>query len=230
MKIKTGVIGLLVLVTVAGLAQMRTWTFEKSGKTIQGEVVGFSGDVVNLRRADGKIYSVPIAYLTASNRTELVAERAKKWREIEVVKLEGAASGGRYKRCAVQGPDVQGDILIDLLPSTVETVLNNRAQRAARIAQLKSWIDNTTQALGPERAGFSNTNMATYDPMTALVYAQDPARLRLEEAKANLAKLQAAYDDYVAQTKAATVVKMKNTGLIYDGLAVWECFDPRKKQ
>lgn len=231
MKTKTGVIGLLLMVAVAGVAEMRTWTFEKSGKTIEGEVVGFSGDAVNLKRPDGKTFSVPIAYLTATNRTVLSAERAKKWKEVEVVNLEGTASGGRYKRCAVQGADVKGDILIDLLPSSVETILNNRNQQAARISELKSWIEDTTQTLGAASSSVNNTNLArTYDAYATLFYGQDPARVRLDEARASLTKLQAAYDDYVNETKAARTLKMKNTALVYQGLPVWECLDPRKKQ
>lgn len=231
MKTKTGVIGLLLTVAVAAVAEMRTWTFEKSGKTIEAEVVGVSGNVVTLKRADGKIYSLPVAYLTASNRIVLAAERAKKWKEVEVVKLEGAASGGRYKRCAVQSADVTGDILIDLLPASVEAILNNRNQRAVRIDQLKSRIENMIQARGlaDTPVNDSNTNRI-YDPNSALVYALDPVRVRIEEARASLAKLQAAYDEYANQTKAARVLKMKNTGLVYQGLPVWECFDPRKKQ
>jgi hypothetical protein len=42
-------------------------------------------------------------------------------------------------------------------------------------------------------------------------------------AKAALAKLKADYAKYVKKTKAATTVRMKNTGLVYEALPVWEC-------
>ena len=101
-------IGLLVTATAVAVAEMRTWTFEESGKTVQGEVLGFAGTAVTLKGADGKTFSVPIAYLTESNRTYLAAERAKQWKEVEVFKLEGEESGGRYKKCTVHGQGVNG--------------------------------------------------------------------------------------------------------------------------
>jgi hypothetical protein len=46
----------------------------------------------------------------------------------------------------------------------------------------------------------------------------------------NLAELQKSYDDYLKKTKDQTTVKMRNTGVVYKGLPVWECFDPREQQ
>jgi len=53
------------------------------------------------------------------------------------------------------------------------------------------------------------------------------ASLDVTDAKVNLAKLQAAYADYIDKTRAATTVKMitvkmKNIGFVYEGLPVWE--------
>jgi hypothetical protein len=49
-------------------------------------------------------------------------------------------------------------------------------------------------------------------------------------AKASLAKLKATYAEYVKKTKAATMVRMKNTGLVYEGLPIWECQVSQKRQ
>jgi hypothetical protein len=164
--------------------------------------------------------------LTESNRVDLAAERLKQWKEVEVVKLEGVMSAGRYKRCTVQGKEVNGEILIQLLPASVEAILNSRNQQAAQIADLKSSIENGDRAVRRASAG---------DPaFVNAVIVQGPgvnlADADLTDAKANLAKLQTAYGDYINKTKAATIVKMKNTGFVYQGLPVWQCADPRKPQ
>jgi len=224
-------LGLLLIVAAVSVAEMRTWTFEKSGKTIQGEIVAFVGtNMVTLKGADGKTFSVPIAYLTASNRVFLAAELAEQWKDVEVVKLEGTASGGRYKKCSVRGKDVDDVVLVDLLPLAVETILKTRNQREAEIAELQSWIKNNAQGLTqvdlvvqvPGTTGGPDTN--------AVYRLKDLATLKVEEAETNLTRLQAAYSNYNAQTKAATTVRMKKTSLVYEGLPVWECFDPRKRQ
>ena len=102
-------IGLLLAAAAVAAAETRTWTFEQSGKTMQAEVAGFSGEAVNLKRADGETVSVPIAYLTESDRDYLAAERTKQWKQIEVIKLDTAGSGGRYKKCTVRGSGVNGE-------------------------------------------------------------------------------------------------------------------------
>jgi hypothetical protein len=89
------IIGLLLTATAVAGAEMRTWTFSESGKTVQGEVLGFTGDAVTLKRVDAKTFSVPIAYLTETDRVFLVAARAQQWKEFEVLKLEGEESAGR---------------------------------------------------------------------------------------------------------------------------------------
>jgi hypothetical protein len=230
MKTALRVVGLLLAATAVAMAQMRTWTFEKSGKTMQGEVVGFAGDTVTIKRPDGQAFSVPIAYLTESNRVDLAAERVKQWKEVEVVKLEGVTSAGRYRRCIVQGKEVNGEILIQLLPASVEAILNSRNQQAAQIADLAERIENQDHAV--QRADLVTPIGAGGDPAYVdAVMAQrkqvNLASLDVTDAKVNLAKLQAAYADYIDKTRAATTVKMitvkmKNIGFVYEGLPVWE--------
>lgn len=234
MKAELRVVGLLLAVTSLAAAEMRTWTFEKNGKTIEGEVVSLSGSAVNLKRPDGKMVSVPIAYLTESNRLDLAAEGAALWKEVEVVKLEGTVStGGRYKKCAVKGKEVSGTIVIELLPPPVEVILNNRNQQASQIADLADRIENKDRAVAradavtPTGAG---GDAAYVNAVMAQRAQVNLAIVDLAQAKADLAKLETAYADYIDQTRAATIVKVKNTGIVYMGSAVWECFDPRKQQ
>jgi hypothetical protein len=228
---RIGVFGFLVVATASSAAEMRTWTFEKSGKTIRAEVSNFVGtNMVALKGADGKSFTVPIAYLVESNRVFLAAELAEQWKEVEVVRLEGTASGGRYKRCTVRGKGVGHVILVDLLPPAVESILKVRNQKEAQIAELQSWMKRNIQTLTP-------VEIVVHDPSMALGYNTNPvyrvkdvSALKAEAAETNLLKLETAFTDYNAQTKAATTVKMKKTGLVYEGLPVWECFDPRKRQ
>lgn len=228
MKTKLRVIGLLLAATTVAVAEMRTWTFQQSGKTMQGEVVGFSGDMVTMKRPDGKTVSVPIAYLAESNRVDLAAERVKQWKEVEVVKLEGVMSAGRYRRCTVQGKEVDGEILIQLLPASVEAILNARNQQAAQIADLAERIGNGERAAQQAHALIPvGTRDPTYDDQRAQVSQAD---VDLATAKGDLDHMKTAYANSVNKTRAATTVKMKNIGLVYEGLPVWECFDPRKPQ
>ena len=225
--------GLLLAATAVAPAEMRTWTFEESGKTIEGEVLSFAGDAVILKGANGKTFSVPIAYLTASNRVFLAAERTKQWKEVEVVKLEGDESGGRYKKCTVRGPGVSGEILIERLPATVEAVLNARNQQAAPITVLSNRIKYDTQAAQQAKASVpaGASPRGRYGQAVRVERAEVKlANQDLKSAKTNLAQLQKSYDAYVDKTKSQTLVRMRNTGMFYKGLAVWECFDSRKPQ
>jgi hypothetical protein len=226
-------IGLLLTATTLAGAEMRTWTFQESGKTVQGELLGFTGDVVTLKRVDGKTFSVPIAYLTETDRVFLVAERAKQWKEVEVLKLEGEESAGRYKKCTVHGQAVNGEILVQRIPAEVEAILNARNQQAAPILVLSNRIRLDTQVVQQAKAGV---------PAGASPYGRYGQAVRVERAevksanqdltssKANLAQLQKSYDDSVEKTRSQTILKMRNTGVLYKTLAVWECFDPRKPQ
>jgi hypothetical protein len=227
------VVGLLLAAVVVALAEMQTWTFQKSGKTIEGEVIDFAGDAVTMKLPDGKTFTVPIAYLTESNRVTLAAERSKQWKEVEVVRLEGAISAGRYKKCTVKGEGVSGAALIQFLPSPVEAILVNRNQQAARIADLSYRIQNWDRAV--RRADAVTPTGAVGDPgyVDAVMAQRGSVNLayeNLEDAKAALTKFQAAYADYLDTTKAATIVKIRRTGLLYGGEPVWECPDPRKPQ
>ncbi len=231
MKIKLQVIGLLLTVTAVAVAEMRTWTFEKSGKTMQGEVVGFVGNSVTMKLPDGKSFAVPIAYLTESNRVYLAAEQAKEWKEVEVIKLEGAVSaGGYYKKCTVKGEQVNGDILIQLLPPSVEAILKSRNQQAVQLAELQSSVESGRRELRRAEAVVHDANMAAaYGPVFTN-YVKHGPRVQIEEAEANLAKQQAAYADTLEKTRAATIVKIKLTGVVYQGAPVWSCASPRQAQ
>lgn len=230
---KISVLGVLlaaiaVVATSVAAAGMRTWNFS-SGATMEAEIVGFpSPETVEVKRSDGKVYTLPTAYLSSADRAYLDAERAKQWKQVSVDKLLGAASAGRYKKCAVSGKDVGGEILVELLPSQAEAILNNRQQQEGQITNLNSRIQedssvarnaNAAAASGGSRA-YRNTNRAQ-----AKLATQDEAA-----AKTSLNKLKADHAEYVKKTKAATTVLMKKTGLVYEGLPVWECQTSQKRQ
>jgi hypothetical protein len=202
-------------------AEMRTWNF-KSGATIEAEIVAFPGpDTVQVKRADGKTVILPAAYLAEADRAYLDAERAKQWKEVSIDKVLGAVSTGRYKKCAVSGKDVGHEILVAKLPSRVETVVNNRQQQEAQITNLSSRITaDSTAARNADAAAVTGGTRAYRNASRAQanLAAKDEAA-----AKASLNKRKADYAEYVKKTKAATTVRMKNTGLVYEGLPVWEC-------
>jgi hypothetical protein len=226
-------IGLLLTATAVAGAEMRTWTFQESGKTVQGEVLGFTGDAVTLKRVDGKTFSVPIAYLTETDRVFLVAERAKQWKEVEVLKLEGEESAGHYKKCTVHGQAVSGEILVQRLPAAVEAVLNARNQQAAPILLLSNRIKLDTQAAQQAKASVpaGASPYGRYGQAVRVERAEvKSANQDLKTAKTILAQLKKSYDDSVEKTRSQTIVKMRNTGVLYKTLSVWECFDPRKPQ
>src|ERR1039458_8752292 len=117
----------LLAATIMASAEMRIWTF-KSGATMEAEIVAFpSPDVVKVKRSDGKVYTLPSAYLAAADRTLPVRPHcAKQWKEVSVNKLLGTV--GPYRKCSVSGKDVGGDILIARLPAEAAAVLNNRQE------------------------------------------------------------------------------------------------------
>lgn len=219
-------IGLLLAATA--LAEMRTWTFQQSGKTIQGEVLSFAGDTVTMKLPDGKTFSVPIAYLTESNRVTLAAERAKLWKEVEVVRLEDLLSAGRYAKCTVKGRELNGVIVIQFLPESVEAILINRNQQAAQIANLSAKVSAGERAIQQGRAVIP---LGTRDP------AYEGQRVQVNQvdidvitAKGDLEDMKKAYADSLNKTRAATIVKIKRSGVLYGREPVWECPDPRKPQ
>ena len=204
----------------------------KSGATIQGQVIGIGAEAVTIKKnSDGKTYTLPVAYLSDSNRFELALEKAREWQPIEVIRLEGSASAGRYKRCLVHGTNVSEVILIQSLPAIVENILNSRNQQASQIAALSDRVENREWAV--QRADAVTPTTATGDPDYVNWIMAQRARVNLaivdlNQAKANLAKLQEGYAQYLDSSRADTIVPMKNTGLVYQGLQVWECQDPRK--
>ena len=202
MRFPAGVFGLLLAATVAASAEMRTWTFEKSGKTVRGEVVGFEGDSVTLKLDDGKTFSVPTSYFIQSDRAKLASEQAHQWKEAEVVRLVSSLSS--YKKCTVKFLDKRDggetEVLIKLLPPSVEAVLNERDRMVARAAELhksERWV---------RVEGIDGS-------VTEQGYNVSQEHVRLEKA----------LREYGYKTKQSRVVVIKRTGLSYQGLPVWEC-------
>jgi hypothetical protein len=229
---KTGFLvnGLLLSASVVMAAEMRTWTFTQSGKTMEAEVAGFSGDAVMLKDADGQTVSVPIAYLTQSDRDYLAGEQSKQWKQVEVIKLDAAGSTGRYQKCSVRGSDVNGDVLVAHLPSSVEAILNNRNQQATQITNLSNRIDSENRAVQQAKATLPSTAYGNWAYRRAVATQRAQVNLEAQDVKTaqgNLAKLQKSYDDYNKKTKDQTTLKMRNTGLTIGGLPVWECYDAR---
>jgi hypothetical protein len=233
MKTNLGVVGLLLMATVATAGEVRTWTFDQSGKTVNAELIAFAGDSVILKGADGKTSSVPIAYLSESDRNYLAAERPKQWKQIEVVKLENAESPGRYHKCTVRGTALNGEVYLQRLPPAIEALLNNRNAQATQITTLSNRIESENRAVQQAKATLPST--AQVNRVYRRTVAAERARVDREakdvkSARTNLTKLQKSYEDNVKRTKEQATVKMRNTGLEYKGLPVWECFDPRKPQ
>jgi hypothetical protein len=223
-----GVLAVLLAATTIAVAEMRTWNF-KSGATIEAEIVAFPGpDTVKVKRSDGKEYVLPTAYLASEDRAYLATERAKQWKEVSVDKLLGTAAAGRYKKCAVSGKDAGGNILIALLPASAEAVLNNRKQQEDQIADLSSQIqDDSSAARDAKSAAAQHGSRAYHNANRA------QAKLATQDAavtKASLDKLNADYAESVKKTKVATTVIMKNTGLVCEGLPVWECQTAQNRQ
>jgi hypothetical protein len=233
MKIGLSVIGLLLVAMGATAAEMRTWTFEQSGKTVQAELIAFAGDSVILKGEDGKTTSVPTAYLSAGDRDYLAAERPKQWKQIEIIKLENAESPGRYKKCKVRGTALNGEVYLQRLPPAVEAILNNRNAQATQITTLSNRIQIENHAVQQAKAALPSAAQA--NPVYRRTVAAERAQVNHEandvkNSRTNLTKLQKSYQDYVTKTKEQATVKMRNTGLEFNGLPVWECFDPRKPQ
>ncbi len=233
MKTNGAIFAFLIILAEIAWAETRTFVL-KSGAVVQGEVVTIGNDAVTIKKAtDGKVYTLPLSYLSESNRLELATEKARQWQLIEVIRLEGSASAGRYKRCLVRGTNVSDVILVQMLPASVENILNSRNQQAAQIAEMSDRIENRDWAV--QRADAVTPTTATGDSDYVNTVMAQRARVNLaivdlNQAKSNLAKLQESYAQYLDSTRADTIVQMKNSGMVYQGLQVWECFDPRKPQ
>ena len=218
-------LAVLLAATAVAVAEMRTWNF-KSGATMRADIVAFpSPETVEVKRSDGKVYSLPVTYLSDADRAYLDAERAKQWKEVSVDKLLGTV--GRYKKCAISGKDIGGDILVEMLPSQVEAILNNRQEHETQITNLNSQIqDDSSVAQNANAAARGGSRGYRYaNRAQAKLATQDEA-----EAKTSLAKLKADNAEYLKQTNAATTVLMRKTGLVYEHLPVWECQVSQKQQ
>jgi hypothetical protein len=229
MNIGLRVVGVLLVATSVALAEMRTWTFEQSGKTLRAEVVGFVGDTVSLRPEGGQTVSVRINYLTESDRAYLKTERASQWKNVEVISLDGVLSAGLYKKCTVSGGGVKGEILLRELPPAVEAVLDGRSRQTAQISNLTAQVEADKAALEDAKAGappktsgnryVRRVNSAQRAPVTK-------ASGDLKVSQMKLAQLQKSFEESVKKTKDQTMVKMRNTGAVYQRLPVWECSGP----
>ena len=218
-------LAVLLAATAVAVAEMRTWNF-KSGATMRADIVAFpSLETVEVKRSDGKVYSLPVTYLSDADRAYLDAERAKQWKEASVDKL--LAIVGRYKKCAVSGKDVGGDILVEILPSQVESILSKRQEQETQITNLNSQIqDDSSVAQNANAAARGGSRGSRYaNRAQAKLATQDEA-----EAKTSLAKLKADNAEYLKKTKAATTVSMRKTGLVYEHLPVWECQVSQRQQ
>jgi hypothetical protein len=227
-NLKLSVLAMLLAATAMAAAGMRTWHF-KSGATMEAEIVAFpTPETVEVKRSDGKVFTVSDVFLAEADRAYLGTERAKQWKQVSIDKVLGTESAGRYKKCMVSGQDVTGQILVAKLPAEVETVLNNRQEQEGQITNLNSRIQNDTSAAKDASApaakrgsrAYRNTNKAQ-----AGLATQDEAAT-----KASLVKLKADHAEYLKNTKATTTVLMKKTGVVYDGLPVWECQVSQKRQ
>lgn len=219
---------MLLATTTVASAEIRTWNL-KSGATVEAEIVAFpNSDTVLVKRSDGKMATLPAAYLADADRAYVDSERAKQWKQVSIDKVLGTVSAGRYKKCAISGKDVGREILVALLPSQVEAVVNNRQQQETQITNLNSRIAEDSTAVRNANESAKTSGDRVYRraiQVQAKLAKQDEAA-----AKASLAKLKASYAAYVKKTKATTTVLMKHTGLFYEGLPVWECQASQKRQ
>jgi hypothetical protein len=200
MKNVVRLIGLLLLTVLVAGAATTTLTFEKSGKTIKGEVIAFAGDTVIFKDLDGNTVSIPVAYLTESDRTRLAVERAKEWKLAEVIYLLDSVPG--YHKCAayVKGEKRQGVYLIRSLPRAVESIL---IERKARADKLNALWKNVNSVREEDLAG----------SVTEKLYNVPP----------ELQPTKKAFEEFVATTKSQRTVEMRCTGTTVKGVPVWEC-------
>lgn len=225
-NIRTGpALAVLLAATVCAAAEMRTWNLN-SGSTLEAEIVAFPDqESVTVKRSDGKVFTLPGAYLVPADRAYLNAERVKQWKEVSVDKVLGPVAS-RYKKCAVSGSGVPGLILVAMLPAQAEAVLNNRQQQEAQIADLDGRVqeDSTASHSANTAAKYGNRAYRRANKLQASLANQDSA-----QAKISLAKLKADYAEYVKKTKDATTVLMKKTGVSYEGIPIWECQSSQKR-
>jgi hypothetical protein len=225
------VLGLLLMATGAALAELRTWTFEQSGSTMRAEVVGFTGDTVSLRRDDGHIVSVRTSYFVEKDRAYLNSKRAKQWKAVEIISLDGLTSSGLYKKCTVSGGGLKGEVLIKDIPPSVETVLNGRSQYTAQISNLTAQVESDKAALDDANATAppkvsGNRAVRRVNSIQRAPVTKASGDLKLSQMK--LAEAQKSFQQSVKNTSLQTTIKMRNTGLVYQNLQVWECADPRR--
>jgi hypothetical protein len=215
----------LLAATLVANGAMRTWNLE-SGTTLEAEIIAFpTPDSVLVKRADGKTFTLPTAYLAPTDRAFLEAERARQWKEVTIEKILGSVA--RYTKCSVSGKDVPKEILISKLPPNVETVLASKQRQETQITNLTSRIRSDLSAAKDAKGAAARTpNRAARnaDRADARLASRDEV-----EAKAGLDKAKSDYADYLKKSKSDLTLRMRNTGTTYQNLAVWECQPPQKR-
>ena len=78
MKSSLVALSLCLLGASLSVVDGRTWTDAQSGRTIEAELVGMASDGVQLKRADGKVVTVPLARLSADDQAYLQTAQIKK--------------------------------------------------------------------------------------------------------------------------------------------------------
>jgi hypothetical protein len=116
---------------------------------------------------------------------------------------------------------------VQALPPAVEAILNARSQQMLQISNLTAQVESQKQASQEAKAEASKATVkgkrVPRRVMTAERANADIAAGDLETSRLKLAKLQKDYQASVDKTKAQMTAKMRNTGIVYKGLPVWEC-------
>jgi len=150
-------------------------------------------------------------------------------KDVEIVGMTGVLAG-QYRKYSVSGGDIKGEVLITRLPAAVEAILNDRSRQTAQISNLTAQIADQKIAVQQAKAAAKRTsgNRYSHRVITAERAQADQASGDLSLSQVKLAELQKAYDESVKKTKSQTIVKLRNTGIVYQRLPVWEWADPQR--
>jgi len=141
-------------------------------------------------------------------------------KNVELVRITALLSAGRYKQCATARGEM---VLIQLLPASLEAILNNLGQQAAQIEYLRSWVDNGGRVIRHAEAVAHDANMANLNnPYAPTYYVKESDYASLADAQDDLNRLQLEQVRYLAETKAARAVTLKRVGT-YGTSPVWQC-------
>jgi hypothetical protein len=199
MKAKVCAIGLLLAAAMVAGGQPLTLTFKETGKTVQGEVVSLDKESVVLKLTDGTTVSARLDYLIESDRAKVAKAFAEQWKEVEVYSMEGTVSF--YKKCVVswgRGTEV----FIKLLPSAVEAILIKKKDLADQISAMRK-SEGTYSEKWEGIDGSSGSHVHNISPVQK--------------------SLIITLNHYNADTRMQRTVDIRNTGLVYQGIPVYEC-------